>query len=476
MTLGGVPCHDARQRIRTDARPTLEELSVNRPHVVSWKGSRSSDAKRRVLLLLAAAVLLISPGCSREDAGTAEETAGDSAGARPREGRWRTAGDWETRGELTDEQRAEMERLQTLGYVGGVNRAPPQVGVTVHDRARAHPGLNFYTSGHFPGAILMDMEGNVLHTWELGFADVWPGRKYPDPADAAERWRRAYLYENGDVLAIFEGVGLIKLDRDSNLLWSYEGGAHHDLEVMDDGTIYVLTREAHIVSRINQNQPILEDSITILDADGNELRSVSILDAFRNSVYDRTPRGMKMANRGDITHANTLEVLDGRIADMIPAFRKGNVLVSFRKLNSIAVVDMDAEEVVWVLSGMWLAQHQPTVLENGNILIFDNGGNRGPSRVIEFDPVTQEIAWSYLGGRTKKFFSKSCGSNERLPNGNTLITESDNGRVFELTRDHEIVWDYRNPERAGEQLELIATIFEMVRLPADFPIGWAGGE
>ena len=452
---------------------------MNRARVLSRKRHPAAGPIRRLTLLLLTATVLATPlGCSKEEA-TPEEIASTAAQAEDdqgRPGRWRAASDWQERTDLTEEQRAEIERLRTLGYVGGVNPAPPETGVTVHDRDRAGRGLNFYTSGHFPGAILMDMDGSVLHTWQLTFDDVWPGREYPDPPDQAQRWRRAYLFENGDVLAIFEGLGLIKVDRDSKLLWTYSGGAHHDLEVMDDGTIYVLTREAHIVPRINQHQPVLEDGVALLDANGQELHGFSILDAFRRSVYDRTPRGMKMANRGDLTHANTLEVLDGTLADKIPAFRKGNILVCLKKLNSIVVIDVEKEEVVWVLSGMWLAQHQPTVLESDNILIFDNGGSKGPSRVIEFDPATQEIAWSYVGDRDGRFYSKTGGTSERLANGNTLITESDNGRAFEVTPGNEIVWEYRNPERAGRIQELIATIFEMVRLPADFPTGWASGE
>ncbi len=395
--------------------PAPLESRVNPPRAVSRRSCPAADPiKRLVLVFLAVSVLATPLGCSREEHATTVPRIEDDH-ARP--GRWRAASDWQERTDLTEEQRAEIERLRTLGYVGGVNRAPPETGVTIHDPARAEAGPNFYTSGHFPGAILMGMDGNVLHTWELSFEEVWPGRDYPDAPEVAESWRRAYLYDNGDVLAIFDGLGLVKIDRDSNIVWVYSGGAHHDLEIMNDGTIYVLTREAHIDPRISPNRPILEDSITILDADGTELRSLPILDAFRNSVYDRAPRAMKMANRGDITHTNTLEVLDGTLADRIPAFKEGNVLVSFRKLHSIAVVDMDTEQVVWVLSGMWIGQHQPTVLESGDLLVYDNGGAKGPSRVIEFDPTTQEILWSYVGDRDGPFFSKSCGSNQRLPNG-----------------------------------------------------------
>ena len=41
-------------------------------------------------------------------------------------------------------------------------------------------------------------------------------------------------------------------------------------------------------------------------------------------------------------------------------------------------------------------------------------------------------------------------SAQRLPNGNTLITEGSDGRVFEVTREHEIVWEYICPYRTAE--------------------------
>jgi hypothetical protein len=150
--------------------------------------------------------------------------------------------------------------------------------------------------------------------------------------------------------------------------------------------------------------------------------------------------------------------------------------VSFLRLDAIAVVDMETEEIAWALSGLWHEQHQPTVLHNGHMLVFDNEfdnrfGER-VSRVLEIDPFTQEIFWTYEGGPGRPFYTPTCGSNQRLPNGNTLITESDAGRAFEVTKDGTIVWEYLSPYRAGEEGELIATLFEVVRLPPDFPTGW----
>ena len=53
------------------------------------------------------------------------------------------------------------------------------------------------------------------------------------------------------------------------------------------------------------------------------------------------------------------------------------------------------------------------------------------------------------------------------------MTESDNGRAFEVAPDQEIVWEFYNPYRAGDADEYIATLFEVVRLPPDFPLDWA---
>jgi hypothetical protein len=75
-------------------------------------------------------------------------------------------------------------------------------------------------------------------------------------------------------------------------------------------------------------------------------------------------------------------------------------------------------------------------------------------------------------GEPAPFFSNFCGTAERLPNGNTLIVESDNGRAFEVTSAGAIVWEFHNPHRAGEEGEFIARLFDLVRLPPEFPTAW----
>ncbi len=110
-------------------------------------------------------------------------------------------------------------------------------------------------------------------------------------------------------------------------------------------------------------------------------------------------------------------------------------------------------------------------MENGHLLLFNNGGPRKASSVLELDPATGEMVWEYHGSAQAPFYSETCGTAERLPNGDTLITESDSGRAFEVTPRGEIVWEFWNPERAGPEGEFIATLFEVVHLPLK-PLEW----
>jgi hypothetical protein len=123
---------------------------------------------------------------------------------------------------------------------------------------------------------------------------------------------------------------------------------------------------------------------------------------------------------------------------------------------------------VWAKTGVWRLQHDPTVLDDGNILLFDNAGYALSSQVIEIDPRTGDVAWAWRGAPPESFFTLLGGSAQRLPGGNTLITESCRGRAFEVTRGGDVVWEYVNPHRAGARGELIAALFDVRRLaPAD---------
>jgi hypothetical protein len=230
---------------------------------------------------------------------------------------------------------------------------------------------------------------------------------------------------------------------------------------------YVLARERVTRKGFNHGSPILEDFVCVLAPDGKLLRRTSILEAFERSdhasLLDRVRGG------ADPFHTNSLRVLSGPALERsgLPA-RPGDVLISIRQLDSVAVLDLREARIVWTLDGLWRQQHDATLLEGGRLLVFDNGGNgsNDSSRVVEVEPGSQRIVWSYSGGADTPFRSMALGAASRLANGNTLIVEAQNGRAIEVTPEGEIVWEHLNPFRAGEKRELVAALLSMTRIDA----------
>lgn len=377
------------------------------------------------------------------------------------EGRWRQA--------PTEEGRdSNAAALMAIGYLDGYEEAGDLSGVVGYQPDLADNGLNLYVSGHAPEAMLMDMSGEVLHRWASTYTDAFPDISDLSNIDQAKRWRRVALQQDGSLLAIYEGFGIVKLDKESKVLWASNEGHHHDIEVTSDGTIWALARSSHVVERVHPYKEILEDYIIAHDQDGKEIRRISLLEAFEKSNYRSVVDAIPPF--GDIFHTNTLEVMDGSKAHLSPLYNKGNFLISLRKTSTLAIVDGETGVVIWAALGPWRAQHQPTVIESGAMLLLDNVGHEGASKVIEYNPFNTQIEWGYYNGADTPFYTQTCGAAQRLSNGNTLITESDSGRAFEVTPEGDKVWSFYNPARAGKDKELVATLFEVIRLsPDDVP-------
>ena len=87
--------------------------------------------------------------------------------------------------------------------------------------------------------------------------------------------------------------------------------------------------------------------------------------------------------------------------------------------------------------------------------------------MLEIDPQTRETLWEFPREAQERIYSQQAGSCQRLINGNTLVTESENGRALEVSPEGQVVWEFVSPHRAGERLELVATLFEVVRLSSE---------
>ena len=130
---------------------------------------------------------------------------------------------------------------------------------------------------------------------------------------------------------------------------------------------------------------------------------------------------------------------------------EGRVLMSLRTTAGIIGVDRASGDVTLHIPPSVVShQHAPMALANGHILAFDNGnfrtGSHVPfSRVVEIDPKTGEVVWSYADEMVNAFFTAFMGNAQRLWNGNTHVTESATGRLFEVNPEGEVVWEYILP-------------------------------
>lgn len=346
-------------------------------------------------------------------------------------------------------------------------------GVTVCENEETFGGFTLYTSGDGPYARLIDMDGRVAHEWRRPFSEVWDETaaiKHPRSDDLIYM-DMARVLPNGDLLAIYTaagdtpwGYGLVKLDRESRVIWRFLDHTHHDFDVAPDGRIFVLTHaftDEALESFRRLERPRLADYLVVLSPDGQEEKRVSLTHALAQSRFNGFLHAIPVFALADPLHTNSVEVITAENARNFGPGEAGQVVLSFRDSGTVAVLDVEREEIVWAARGSWLGQHDPSVLENGNILLFDNLGAHRPgnaARVLEVDPETLGIVWRYEGTPEDPLHSAIRSSSQRLPNGNTLIDESDGGRLLEVTPIGKKVWEFVNPVRAGEGDQLLPVV------------------
>lgn len=388
--------------------------------------------------------------------------------------------------------------LLLAGLGGGLAAyASPSVyptGVTVYDPVKADNTFVLF-SGADDKTHLIDMDGNEVKRWEhSGFPSV-----LLDPAlSQGERGHVLVSLEKKEppkgVSA--EGNGLRnqsigEVDWNDKVVWQWgkeaPGGSaqqHHDVRRLADGDTVVLVDDYRHVDGFALPK-VIDDVVYQIDKDGKikwQWHGLAHLDEF-----GFTPAQLALVHASkspDILHVNDLTVIGPNkwYDSGDKRFTPGNLLLDSRNADFIVIIDKDSGKVVWrlgpnlpQLSGeaankvprpvdQTVGQHDAHLIAAGlpgagDLLVFDNQGNAGyppvahgwvtGSRVLEIDPVKKEVVWEYSApssGQTPwSFYSSLISSARRLPNGNTLIDEGLNGRLFQVTPAGEIVWEYVSP-------------------------------
>jgi hypothetical protein len=347
------------------------------------------------------------------------------------------------------------EQLDALGYSSYSEPGASQdhSGVTHYEHGQAYEGYSLFTD-YGDSAYLIDMRGRVVHTWHF-------------PAGEGGSREYARMLPDGSLLT--HGPYLFKQAWSSAELWTHKpqvGDAFsHDLEILDDGSMLLLsTKGMEYLDR-----PVNIEFIEHVAPDLSLRESWSALKAIPelHRYYPPNPFDVKGPVLGttDFYHANTLRVLPlTPLGAKDARFRKGNWLICLREVSLVAIIDQDTKKVVWGWGpGVLDHPHSPTMLPDGQIVLFDNGMNRGYSRLVKMNPATGTVTWTYEGHPRGEFFTAERGFCQPLPNGNLLVTISGKGRVIELNAEGRVVWEFYDPDVIlGER----RAIYRMIRYPA----------
>ena len=279
---------------------------------------------------------------------------------------------------------------------------------------------------------LINIYGDVIHAWAL---PVRPGRDAVLLPNGNLGYNGSHkksvnLYPAWD---IWHGGHFMEVTPSGDIVWEHEDVFHHhDAQWLPNGNLLYAVAE-----RISTRSSAVSDIVKEVNRKGEVVWEWK---AWEHLKHEEWP-----------IH----ECFNDDHWPMINGIYQDGFLVylSLRTTSGIIAINKNTNEVVWELKYPFVAQqHDPFITPDGTLICFDNGNIRPSSihhsRIVEYDPKTKELVWSYVDPMPPAFFSPYMGSVQRLWNNNTMICESAFGRIFEVTPEGETVWEYVIPDFA----------------------------
>jgi hypothetical protein len=420
--------------------------------------------------------------------------------------------------------------LAALSVTASASPSVYPTGTTIYDPTRTWNGYTVLSVLGTQAAIVIDMNGNVVKRWD-GYNDSagGPARVLPGGGIIAAAGARPPHQESLELVQRdFDGNVVWRFDHneqiqtpDGQTIWALR--QHHDWQREDFPAGYyspsakpaVTGSKTLILTHTNHVQPAVSDAMLEDDRlievswDGTILWQWIASEHIDELGFDAAARAAIRGGSGFNARRNGFDWLHINSATYVgpnhwfdegdKRFAPDNVIISSRQASFVAIVARDGS-IVWRLGPDFsqseaqrkirqtIGQHHATFIPKGlpgagNLLVFDNGGASGygaptrvaptgsgifaraNSRVLEINPVTLELVWSYVA--PGQFYSSNISSAQRLPNGNTFITEGAPGRLFEVTADGTIVWEYMSPF-FGNGPRRSNAVYRAYRLPYDW--------
>jgi hypothetical protein len=368
-------------------------------------------------------------------------------------------------------------------YIRSTQRDP----VRVLARDAMAPGLTLVAGvaqNDQTRARIVDATGRTIHSWKIDWFDIWPNPTHL-PADVLPKSNGglvhgALVMPNGDLVFNFQELGMVRLDACGRVVWRLPYRTHHSLYRDEEGNFWapgLIRRERKMELPASHEPPFNDYTLLKVSPDGRILEERAVAELLEDNGLRGLLHMSTIANRntrvtGDTLHLNNVETFPATLAPGI--FKPGDVMISLRNVNAILVFDPKDWHVKFASIGAFLRQHDPDFVDGNTISVFDNNnmavwheGDTRPdpaenySRIATISALTGKVTTRYAGTREHPFFTDIMGQHQQLPNGNLLITESIDGRVFEIDRSGNLVWEYFNVIGDG----ILGLIDDARRLP-----------
>lgn len=357
-------------------------------------------------------------------------------------------------------------------YVGAPAGAPAE-RFAVHDPERMLPGFYVVLGWDDPAGLyaawLYGGRGELLHVWPIDYSTLDPD----GPINGGDEPHGLAVMPDGSLILNFDhGDVMARLDPCGHPMWIKEGIFHHSLDRAADGSFWTWRGDG---SAYGHHQFLVNfDPET-----GRTLREISLVDdvlrrpgpapivfGLRRDYPFRRFGPMNANQAGvDLFHPNDIEELEPELAPAFPGFAAGDLLLSFRNVNLVAVLDPDGPDLKWWSNGPWIQQHDPDFRPDGKITVFNNNSGHGRSEITVIDPLTGELSNELAAGGAR-FYSDSMGTHQNLPGGNVLITVPEEGRVLQVGPRGEMICEFNNSlaDHAGTN----AYVANAAWVPPDF--------
>ena len=282
------------------------------------------------------------------------------------------------------------------------------------------------------------------------------------------------MLADGSLLINFDdGKALARLDPCGNPLWVKDDMVYH----------HVIARGVNgdwAWGEPNWDGGVDQHLVRFDPETGKTLESISLLDDVIPSSPDTSmaltfPQGFKFNRKSDkdtdidLLHPHDIDELTPDLAPAFPQFKAGDLLISMRNINMLAVIDRTSHAIILAQYGPWRDQHDPDFDADGTISVISNNMDRNRSTLLAIDPKNNRVH-DVFEGADLWFNTFIMGKHERLPNGNWLIASAMEGRVIEVTPKGRVVREFNNIIDANFNSVISSAEFVPEGLLKDLPV------